>query len=503
MVYIFIDKNKVRILHLKKSLLGQYETSFVTKQFDTDLLNSGLPNNLDVVASALKETIGLIPTGPLKNHDAVLVLPQESFTFFQAEMPTDITPSVLESYLKEKARAQINSDIDNSNSAYLIRESEGQKKLVYYAITKEIVDSFRQSFSLLDLKLTGIVPESITYYMLFEKTLRANKKERIWYVSYDQNQLLGYIYDSYGLLNVKRWKHDIQEQEDVQKILHSQAQTYQSEKINLDRLILSGRQSEQIRQDTFTKNVGVWTNPLHRIIPHFYANYVKMLHSESTSSKDLPVLEYDMLIGAFIFTLEQKDFSLVSEEKKSNGLGKKQKTRKLPGSSRLSSFSLRRLPWKLIGAFLVSFGIVFAGAFAFSKIRSSDGFTFPTISLPSLQRSTPTPEPASPTPIPPTPTPTPSISREEINVKVLNGSGIRGKASEVKEFLNEKGYVEILTGNADSFDYETTVVQIKDDAEIRQMISDDIASQVDSPEFETLEDDDASDVILIIGTDFR
>ncbi|MCA9372281.1 LytR C-terminal domain-containing protein [Candidatus Woesebacteria bacterium] len=503
MLYIFIDTNNIRILHLKKTLLGQYETSFTTKKLEITLLEKGKLNNLDVIASALKESFALVPTEAHKDHDVTLILPQESFIFFRADMPLDITPAVLESYLKEKARSQMNADIDNSNTSYVIRESEQQKKIVHYAIHTDIIDDLRQAFALLDLKICTIIPEPMTYFKLFEKTLRPNKKENIWYVSYDHNNLSSYIYDSFGLLDEKRWAHELKDDEDVQKVLHHQAQEYESKGHKLNRLILSGRQSEDIRQDTFTKNVGVWTNPLHRIIPHFYAHYVKMLVNEGKSVKELPVLEYDMLIGAFIFTNEHKDFSLMhgDGESKSNGFSKK-RTFSLPA---LPLGKLSGLPWKTIGIFLLSFGVAFGALFGVMKagVLSGSNFSLPSISLPSFAKATPTPEPPTATPKPPSPTPTPSITREEIRIKVLNGSGIAGRAAEVKSFLKEKGYVEILTGNADNFDFETTVVEVKDDPEIKQFIQQDIASQVAKPKFETLDDADASDIIITIGTDFK
>jgi hypothetical protein len=43
-------------------------------------------------------------------------------------------------------------------------------------------------------------------------------------------------------------------------------------------------------------------------------------------------------------------------------------------------------------------------------------------------------------------------------VEVLNGSGRRGVASEVAEFLRDRGLDVVYVGNADSFDHERTVV---------------------------------------------
>ncbi|MEK7070599.1 MAG: LytR C-terminal domain-containing protein, partial [Patescibacteria group bacterium] len=93
---------------------------------------------------------------------------------------------------------------------------------------------------------------------------------------------------------------------------------------------------------------------------------------------------------------------------------------------------------------------------------------------------------------------------EEIKIKVLNGSGTAGKATEVKDLLSEKGYQEILTANADSFDYEETVVQFKKETkDAAQLLKKDLEDSGATFKDEVLEEDSASDIILIIGADFK
>lgn len=495
MLYIFLDTHQIKLLHLKKSLLGQYDVSFYSKNFEVSLIENGLPGNIDIIDSAVKKTLEEIPEQPLKEKDVTLILPLEAFSFFRTELPVDVQPSVLESFIKEKAKTELNVEVDSMHFDHLIQESEGQKQVLFFGIKKDTFTAFEQPFKLLDLKVTSMIPESLTYFKLFEKTLRKNKKENIWYVSYENDVLQGYVYDSFGLLENERWVASAKDVK-VEVVLQKKGAEYQTKNIKLNRLILSGKQADGIRQDTFTKNVGVWTNPLIRIIPHFYGDYLKMLQHET---KPLPILEYDTLIGAFIFSQENKSFSL---------LGKS-----LPGLPMMQAPSVnlsdKKFPVKNAVLFVISFVITFGILYALSQVKWGDmkAFQFPSfsnISIPGMTQPTPTPV-LEPTMAPPTPTPTPSVTREEVRLKVLNGSGISGKATEVKNFFQEKGYGEILTGNADAFDYETTVVQIKEDAEpsIREYIEEDIASQVDAPEFETLDEAEAADVVIIVGTDFK
>lgn len=70
-------------------------------------------------------------------------------------------------------------------------------------------------------------------------------------------------------------------------------------------------------------------------------------------------------------------------------------------------------------------------------------------------KPTPTPEPL------PTPTPTPSASRADLKIQVLNGGGVAGAGSKMKDLLESKGYTVSNVGNADSFDFQSTEILVK------------------------------------------
>lgn len=60
------------------------------------------------------------------------------------------------------------------------------------------------------------------------------------------------------------------------------------------------------------------------------------------------------------------------------------------------------------------------------------------------------------------PTLMPGPRREDIKLQVLNGSGVIGDALRVKSFLEDAGYKEVTTANADNYDYKTTIVAVKE-----------------------------------------
>jgi len=254
------------------------------------------------------------------------------------------------------------------------------------------------------------------------------------------------------------------------------------EKIKINRIILAGEESENIRQDTFTKAVGVWTNPLKRIIINFYKDYLdKLIVSQE---KSLSILKYAECFGGFIFNEENGNFLNIK--------GKTFKKASPPSAKKISQPFIFK---KEIFIFAISF---LASFIFFMVISNIDSFN--TNKLLVLKKVTPTPSP-NPTF---TPTPTPSFSKKDLKIKVLNGSGIKGKAAEVKDILKEKGYGEIITDNADNFDYKKTEINAKKDKnQAALQLKDDLKDYVSSVKIGELKESEIADLVIIIATDFK
>ncbi len=485
MIYIHIESSQLKILALKKSLLGQYEITTFEKRHETELLSGGRVKNVDVLASAIKE--GLTHANALTEKEVTLVLPQESFAFMKVEVPADIANSAITSFVYDKARATLQLDLDSSFSNFFVKDIDKQKQVSFYAIEASVMDSYSESLSLLGLRAVNVVPETLAIYKLFEKTLRQEKKENIWYVSYNGSDLSGYLFDSGGLASDKPWTAKIEEGKSVEEILKAQTDAFAEDGNKLNRIILSGNASDSIRQDTFTKAVGAWTNPLKRIIPNFYDEYLKSLVVPTGTT--FPILVFDVCFGAFIFLQENKEFQIL---KKAPG------ARKSPGKP----FSMPSIPLfrKEVLIFLIAFGLSF-GAFLLLSRMNFAQVKMPNVSIPNpfaQLNPSPTPKPTI------APSPTPSFTKEELRIKVLNGSGEVGVAGTAKDLLTKAGFQEIVTANADNYEYETTVFQIKSKySDAESAITEAMDGSVKEPKIEELADDDTSDVIIILGADFE
>lgn len=75
-----------------------------------------------------------------------------------------------------------------------------------------------------------------------------------------------------------------------------------------------------------------------------------------------------------------------------------------------------------------------------------------------------TPGKGTPTPtakITPTPSKTSGLDRSLLTIAIKNGSGTAGAATKASNYLKGLGYDIVSSGNADSFDYANTTIQIK------------------------------------------
>jgi hypothetical protein len=109
------------------------------------------------------------------------------------------------------------------------------------------------------------------------------------------------------------------------------------------------------------------------------------------------------------------------------------------------------------------------------------------------------------TPIP-TAEPTAEPTKEELDlsqydIEIQNGSGVPGEAGVVDEILQEEGFNQADTANADSYDYQTTEVRLKEGTpkDVYEAIEEALNSDYDVELGDTLDDDSDQDIVIIVG----
>jgi len=121
---------------------------------------------------------------------------------------------------------------------------------------------------------------------------------------------------------------------------------------------------------------------------------------------------------------------------------------------------------------VIILGVVVFSGVRFIGSRGKEAVPTPTPTLVPTEIPTPTPE-ISPTPTPkitasPTPKPTlnpvdpaSGLDRSDLSVEVKNGGGVAGMAGKASDFLKNLGYKVVSVGNADNFDYQSIVIEVK------------------------------------------
>lgn len=482
MVYTAIGNRSIKLLSLSKTMLGQYHTSYFSKYHSAHLIKNGKIESVDLLASALKEALTQAKPNPIVDKDFFLILPQEMFIFTRYSIPGDISDAAIISFVKDKLRADLQIDIEELFYDFIVTKNDEGCIVLFYGLEKDKYSNLEQTFSLLGLTVKNIIPDTLSYFKLFNKTLLPEKQEKVAYVSYQEQESFAFLYDAQGLLSDKMITLD---DEVVVSLKKEITDLSENQKITLNRIILSGEKSKDIRQDYFTKDVGVWTNPIDKIIQNYYADYIKQLLP--TQGEEFSPLLYASNLGGFIFECEKDQFKPLSQ----NGNIRVSKSNSSKPSISLPSFSLfsRRDIGIFLVSFLLSFGIIYGALKANIFIKKS-----PAPSVSTTKNSV--------SPIVPTVKPSPSLQREEIKVKILNGTGISGKAGEYSTILKDKKYSEVLSGNADSFDVEITEIQAKKTkSEAVDLIKEDLEDFLKIGKTSVLDETEAADVVIIIGLD--
>jgi len=184
-----------------------------------------------------------------------------------------------------------------------------------------------------------------------------------------------------------------------------------------------------------------------------------------------------------------------------------------------SPLGTRKKSKKMLGIIIVALIVLSglgAGGYKFLGTKNNIPQVTPTPTPVETFIPTETPFPTfSPTesPVPTktlTPSPKPTINaidkasgldRAKLTIEVLNGSGVVGAGSKAANALRDLGYKISSTGNAENFDYENTVIQIKESkSNFLSLLKKDLAQSytIDSSS-SSLSASSSADAVVIVG----
>lgn len=477
--------------------------------------------DLDKLALSLKRAFSLLPEKTVIGKVRV-ILGQAFWHYQRIELPADLNDQALSGFIKEQLIRKIGNQIDSSLYHYVVSDLKGKKYASVYLLTQTTLDKLITLFSFYDLKIEEVYPEALLIYKLFEPTLNKQKDEAALFLEYEKGISSGLLFNSTGLLSeqIITLKSD-----NLGKLLK---EFKKSQSIPISRLILGGKLASSIRQDNFTKESGIWTNPLEKVLLNSPLKRVAeklkledklLLFNREISLLNLIENKKHLEVGLNIKSWKSQGVTTVPKPPQpvketpqpiNEPVQKPLKTEPpvpvvLPEEPVIKSSSVQiPISEKSTRSFkpLIKIVLIVLVTSVFTYLLITFGRSWLSkaqpISLPKINFSRPT---ATPTPEPtPKATPTPAITRSEIEIEILNGTGIAGMASSFQNELETLGYTVTKIGNADNYDYEQTMIITNNQAAFKLLQKDLAQFNIKQPKFEKTNSEFTT---IIFGTDLK
>ena len=154
----------------------------------------------------------------------------------------------------------------------------------------------------------------------------------------------------------------------------------------------------------------------------------------------------------------------------------------------------RNLAWKIISSILIVLALL-TGVFLYLQgIKDEQKPQESVISSPTPQVNTD---------ISPTPAVSEVVDLSMYKIQVLNGSGISGEAARAKQLLEEEKFTVSSIGNADTVNYQKTIIQSK--KTVPKEFIDKLKGFIDKSyvldDTKELDESEKSDVLIIVGSE--
>ena len=96
----------------------------------------------------------------------------------------------------------------------------------------------------------------------------------------------------------------------------------------------------------------------------------------------------------------------------------------------------------------------------------------------------------------------PTLKRTDLKIRILNGNGVRGLATEAKKIIEELGYTVASVGNADNYDFQKTVLQLKaSKSSYKDLLTNDLKSHYTVIVGVNVSENESFDALITLGAE--
>lgn len=517
MIYISISADSVEIIQTSKGFFDREEKITACSR---KVAKAG-----DSLTVTITEALKTAYPAAISQAQARLVVPDKDIIINRFPVAFG---NLTSQDIVAKAKKILPDDITHYENFYKEFSSENGKSVLFTALPLSVIKNYLQILSSQDLKLNFLSISAFSVYALLKPQI--NKSEIVLYVNNNLNDLNLVALDSEGPVEILEKKSTEKTLiTDIKSVIKKIAEAKQ---LKVGKLFLAGEKSLEVVLDDFSKQLEL---PVLKMSS--FLQELVIQQSLKIDTGGVPLVYFDKVIGLINlskmtdvpnFAVDLKNVAKAVEFAKAKVHAKiepemnpppdenqkvspqvkmeveedKEVGEELPASQSVITDNVieyRKSGW----SFFAKNRIVLVGLFLSIALILFGGFIIigqSQVNLPFMTSPSPTPT-ITPSPtVTPTPTIDPTLKRDNLKLKVLNGTDKTGFAKETSEKLKEKGYKSVDVGNADRDDYAGTVIRIKDDKKnYLTLLVTDLITDFDTSTVESLPSDSAHDVEIILG----
>jgi len=407
-----------------------------------------------------------------------------------------ITQEALTSTILDKAREVIPTPLDELLYDFSVLGTTAESHIILFAATpKDTLQTYFQALEKKQSVASFIIPDTIAIFEVLKPEIHGD--DLILYLEEGEQTSKIAFYDRFGpFLTIAEPITKAHVEKEMENALKVVKERYGK---NVTKVILAGEKS--IHQDAFSfkKIIDVEIVKIENILSHITQG-VEFPSSHEHSSF-LPLIGLALAsTNNPLINLARKDGDArtlyVPSHLTSNDEYEGKKTFEPSNEKDSSDLSFDKPKFSKKVIMVVGVVIILAALIAFlikirphgSRNAAQTAKTSPSLSPSQAQKTTPTV------------TPTPTVAKDKITIKVLNGSGTKGEASDVEQTLKDDGFTKVTTGNADDFNHKGLEIDTNSTgdaylSEVKKALSD-TYSDIKT---DKLSSDSDEDIQIIIG----
>lgn len=423
----------------------------------------------------------------IKNKKVSFVIPDTKVFIHRIKKDKNISKEEEKSFVFEKVAELI--PVSKNEQLYDYKSVNGE--ILFVGIAFQNFLPYYQAIKKAKAEFVFVIPESIAYFEFFRGKIK--KEEVVAYLDIgDKKANLSFL-DAFGPISTFTQSVELSELEQGVKKAIVYFEKNCSKKISV--LILGGSKNTSFSEENFKeiidgdvfkadvilqkkiKEIGLKIKSSESLAPFFN---VLGLVLASDKKENINLTKKETLENLNKFFLNEKNQRLKEVKQKKEDEEKTEDYKK-PKQSKFAIFVLILL---ILAAPALAIYFTFFRQQSSTEIKKEE-----PVSIAEESVAVPTVE---------------VLQKENLKIQILNGSGTEGEAAVAAQLLRDKGYLEdIATGNADSYDYLETVIQIKEDkVDFFEDLKNDLGiGYVVADNYESLDTDGEFDAIIVVGSE--